>query len=411
MNIISTAEVENKPNPNFWPLIILFLHKNIIEEICSHAQLTTDVGYARAFIRQALNETLLSSYLSNIRKNSNCLKYYYNKYAFLFDPDLVETSEKVLQGIENYVLFKLPCNSSLLNFWTDVPLQMAGIWSPPLRTIPVASGIDVASSLSNEVPTGSASINIPKNLLSMDDIYTNSITNSIFLCNSPTFFEADSDDKFKKILECESDEESESLEVSEMVEKMQDSIEKYEENKSIEKSSETEEIKESSPQASSSSMSGSSKEKLENSPEKEIQPESSLNNNQEQVEDQKILYKHSVGSVRPSDKFSYRTVWNQVEKNRNSSNFKEVWLRFEKSLQLNRQPSEDPDDTTNDFVMLDKPVSDKISMAELPQMIEILCKLSTEAGLPAQGFLCKECNSPLGIDFSKAQLVFCELGI
>lgn len=311
----------------------------------------------------------------------------------------METSEKILQGIENYVLFKLPCNSSLLNHWSDVPLQMAGIWSPPLRTIPVASGIDVASSLCNEIPTSSANINIPKNLLSIDEIYTNSITNSIFK-DSPTFFEADSDDKFKKILECESDDDSASVEASDAVEKMVDSVEKIEENPSVEtKNSEV--TKESSTEPSS--IAGSSLEKQENLMKAELtELELSPNNNQNTIEDQKILYRRSVSSVsvRP-DQFSFRTVWDQAEKKRNSSNFKEVWQRFEKSLQLNRQQSEDQEPT--DFVMLDKPVSEKISMAELPQMIEILCKLSTETGLPAQGFLCKECNSPLGIDFSKAQ--------
>jgi pleckstrin homology domain-containing family M member 1 len=48
------------------------------------------------------------------------------------------------------------------------------------------------------------------------------------------------------------------------------------------------------------------------------------------------------------------------------------------------------------------PLTDKNAMQELQVMVEILCRLSTECGLDSQGFLCKECKAPLGVDFSKA---------
>lgn len=326
----------------------------------------------------------------------------------MYDSDLLETAEKVLEGIENFVLFKLPLNSSLLNYWSDTPLQMAGIWSPPLRTIPVASGVDVASSLNNEVP--STSINIPKLTPTIDEIYTNSITNSIFQ-NSPNFLEADEDDKFKKILEASDDESdaSESLGI------MNDSLEKI--NDSSEKNLDAGELSanESSPRVNS--RMGNSIDRLESWSETPDQ-------NKEQIiekpklaselkstkkdDDQKIVYKRSVRTT--PDHYSFKTVWDYTEKKNNSANFKEVWQRFEKTLLLNAnrqiEPTNNPqdeDDEDTDFVMIDKPVSEKLNMAELPYLIEVLCKLSTEQGLDSQGFLCKECNSPLGIDFSKAQ--------
>lgn len=314
----------------------------------------------------------------------------------------METAEKVLQGIENYVIFKLPCNSSLLNYWTDTPLQMAGIWSPPLRTMPVAPGLDVVSSLSSDIP--SSSINIPKNTPTIDEIYNHSITNSIFQ-NSPNFLEADLDDKFKRILEasdCESDnEEDDSLTNKDVL---------------MERTENTIEIADLSGAESSprlSSRMGNSIDKLESwseahdleKVEKSTAEDQSQNASTVEKDDPKIVYRRTVRTA--PDHYSFKTVWDYTEKKNNSANFKEVWQRFEKTLLMNADRQNDSANTSDsfdhDFVMIEKPVSEKLNMNELPQLIEILCKLSTEQGLDAQGFLCKECNSPLGIDFSKAQ--------
>lgn len=119
------SEVDRRPNPNFWSVVLLFLHKQVIQEIQNLSQVTTEVGYSRAFIRKAVNECLLSSYFQNIRKSPSTLKTYYHKHAFLHDVELLETIEVLLMGIESYVEFDLPCNSSLLNQWNDAPLQVS----------------------------------------------------------------------------------------------------------------------------------------------------------------------------------------------------------------------------------------------------------------------------------------------
>ena len=52
----------------------------------------------------------------------------------------------LVDGVEACT-FSIACNSSLLNVWTNPPLLLAGLWTPPLRSCPVASGVDVASTL------------------------------------------------------------------------------------------------------------------------------------------------------------------------------------------------------------------------------------------------------------------------
>ena len=72
-----------------------------------------------------------------MRRNQSVLTSYYKKYAFVRDTDRMEVIERLLTGIETTITFSLPFNSSLLNQWTDQPLQMAGIYTPSLRACPV----------------------------------------------------------------------------------------------------------------------------------------------------------------------------------------------------------------------------------------------------------------------------------
>lgn len=110
--------------------------------------MTTDVGRCRAWLRLALNDGLLSSYLESMRREGSALKPYYRRSAFLRDSELLDVAQGLVGGIESRQ-FSVACNSSLLNIWTNSPLLLAGLWTPPLRSCPVASGVDVASTLDN----------------------------------------------------------------------------------------------------------------------------------------------------------------------------------------------------------------------------------------------------------------------
>lgn len=93
-----------------------------------------------------------------------------------------------------------------------------------------------------------------------------------------------------------------------------------------------------------------------------------------------------------------------LEKQRQSSvNFQELWSKFNTTLNNQKNPNaipeeEEEENEGHDFEVM---TNDKEKLDALQVMVEILCRLSTECGLDAQGFQCKECKSPL-IERSKA---------
>uniref|UniRef100_A0A1B6C9V8 RUN domain-containing protein n=1 Tax=Clastoptera arizonana TaxID=38151 RepID=A0A1B6C9V8_9HEMI len=143
---IALADPDQRPEPNFWPPLLIFSHRQIINQISELLLITTDVGRCRVWIRLALNECLLSSYLQSMILQNDAFKPYYKPTAYLRDTELLDVTKQLIKGIETCE-FDFSCNSSLLNVWTNSPLLMAGIWSPPMKSLPVTSGTDVANSL------------------------------------------------------------------------------------------------------------------------------------------------------------------------------------------------------------------------------------------------------------------------
>lgn len=146
---LSGPDFDAMPQPSFWGPLLVFSHRQIIGQIQTLTQVTTEVGYCRAWIRLALNEGFLASYFSSIHRDNSALKPYYNKAAFIRDLDLVEITQKLVENLD-YIRFELACNSSLLNFWSSTPLLMAAIWSPPMKSCPVFSAVDIAKTISSD---------------------------------------------------------------------------------------------------------------------------------------------------------------------------------------------------------------------------------------------------------------------
>lgn len=111
--------------------------------------ISTDVGKCRAWLRLALNEGLLTSYLESMRTQNSALNSFYKRSAYLRDSELLDMFVILIAGIETHS-FNLVCNSSLLNLWTNQPLLMAGVWSPAMKSCPITSGTDIARSLMME---------------------------------------------------------------------------------------------------------------------------------------------------------------------------------------------------------------------------------------------------------------------
>ncbi|CAG9828436.1 unnamed protein product [Diabrotica balteata] len=142
------ADVDEQPEPSFWAPLLVISHRQIIEQITNLSQITTEVGQCRVWIRLALNDCLLSSYLMSIRQDSSSLKSYYKVNAYVRDGELLDVAQRLIEGVEAFKSFTLPFNSSLLNTWPLPSLILSGIWSPTLKSCPVAPCDDVAQSIS-----------------------------------------------------------------------------------------------------------------------------------------------------------------------------------------------------------------------------------------------------------------------
>ncbi|XP_015437837.1 PREDICTED: pleckstrin homology domain-containing family M member 1 [Dufourea novaeangliae] len=145
--VLSGPDFDAMPQPSFWGPLLVFSHRQIIDQIQAFSQLTTEVGYCRAWIRLALNEGLLANYFCSIRRDNSALNPYYSRSAFIRNLDLVEIAQRLIENLD-YIHFELACNSSPLNFWSTTPLLLAGIWSPPMKSCPIFSAVDIAKTIS-----------------------------------------------------------------------------------------------------------------------------------------------------------------------------------------------------------------------------------------------------------------------
>lgn len=134
------------PTPEFWSPMLLFTHRNIIEQVHQMKQINTDVGRSRAWLRVSLNDGSLLAYMELIYKQNKSLARYYKKSAYLRDLDSIGLAMNILQSLVQFA-FSFPVNSSILNYWPNAPLLLAGLWTPPMKYCPVSTGLDLAKNL------------------------------------------------------------------------------------------------------------------------------------------------------------------------------------------------------------------------------------------------------------------------
>ncbi|GBM74630.1 Pleckstrin y domain-containing family M member 3 [Araneus ventricosus] len=142
MSAVFGSNSEKIPEPQFWTAVCNFSHKNVILEINSFNQVTSDVGRGRAWLRAALNDGLIASYISNMLSDKSGLQKHYNNAAYLRDEEQSDIMKSLLEGLTE-VNFELSCNNSSLNVWHSIPLTLADIWTPPVTPQPVMPAVDV----------------------------------------------------------------------------------------------------------------------------------------------------------------------------------------------------------------------------------------------------------------------------
>ncbi|KAL3861959.1 hypothetical protein ACJMK2_007966 [Sinanodonta woodiana] len=174
---------------NFWPFVSKFTHADVVGQLKHLGQITTEIGLCRAWVRMAVNDCLMESYVDAVISDKDSLQYYYNRHSYLRDleqPEILKTYLKGLMAFE----FKLSYNSSVLNSWGTTPLVLAGLITPddcPHAVIKPAVSSTVPSSYYEEPSTnhnGSSGIVFPtgkshsreKNSLTKNNRSLNSIT-------------------------------------------------------------------------------------------------------------------------------------------------------------------------------------------------------------------------------------------
>lgn len=146
-----SGDPDYRPQPSFWPLILVLSHRQNIDQISSLPQINTEIGQCRAWLRIALNELLLSSYMSTLLSNISAIKPFYNRSAFVCDSEILDVAQRLIEGLESCVQFNLPTNSSILNQWPEHVLILAGVSVTAMRSAPIGEGVDIASTITDDI--------------------------------------------------------------------------------------------------------------------------------------------------------------------------------------------------------------------------------------------------------------------
>lgn len=149
MSSVFSSANERTPSPDFWPVAMVYTHKNVLSQINGLSQITTDVGRCRAWLRMALNESLLVSYVEAMLQDGKTLPCYYRSTAYMSDREQPGILKRFLEGLAGFS-FQVPINCAILNCWNSTPLQLAGLWKPTDTPEPVMPAVDVAEFFQHE---------------------------------------------------------------------------------------------------------------------------------------------------------------------------------------------------------------------------------------------------------------------
>ncbi|KAH9513386.1 hypothetical protein Btru_034807 [Bulinus truncatus] len=132
---LSVTLPETASGQNFWNVAAKFTHNDVVAQMQSLSQINTQIGWCRAWVRLALNDGLMQSYLHSMIVDVKTLKYFYHSYAYLRDFEQPGILKNLLTGLMS-LEFKLSYNSSVLNTWNNTTLQIAGLLDSHLAPSP-----------------------------------------------------------------------------------------------------------------------------------------------------------------------------------------------------------------------------------------------------------------------------------
>lgn len=398
------AGPDQVPEPEFWSLVLVFSHRDIIQQIQKLTQITTDIGRSRAWIRLALNDALLPSYMESISVQNSALGPYYKKTAFLRDSEMVSNFRDEVKAITN-VSFDFPTNSCLLNYWPTPPLLMAGLWTPPIKlpTPAAPEKTDEATDLVAELVDDVEHFEEQEPYCKLEPpvLYDENEALKIILGTpvQDSLLKTLQDRKFDKSVET-SDSSSQ--------------MEKDDEEQAEVKYSSCVNIQTESVQADISHDDSQHSTKVEeeiegvqgvNTSSPDLPPTGRRESNNSESFD--LLLKNynpvaSSTSERLEDKLkeSYNSLLknynpNKLSPSEGQSNLDNILQGYDLMADaMSPQESIPPDQMSASFII----------EHELKSMVDHLGKLMLESGLISQNFLCKRCHQHIGITFVSAKV-------
>ncbi|XP_038209109.1 uncharacterized protein LOC119830244 [Zerene cesonia] len=395
----------DRPQSSFWPLILVLSHRQNIDQISSLPQINTEIGQCRAWLRIALNECLLSSYMATLIKNISAVKPFYNRSAFVCDSEVLEVAQKLIQGLETCVQFNLPINSSLLNQWPEQVLMQAGIWVPTLKVAPISAGLDVASTLSDETkPKLASTPNKSSNITGLGKMWALNEDEALDFILSKDSSQFSSRDKETNVVEAtEAKPEMDNTNVKESEEL--DLNEEQQDQSQIYSSSVNSEgfVAPSDVIISGNSISGKGWSNDTNDDNVSINSNSSHGSSMIKTPELKSL----------SSLIDNSNLYGDM--NTNTPNLREIMKDIHKELKITVEDSnecnlnvendtpEDPSLHSLDFEIVSNSTG-SFTVPELHKMMKQLGLLSREKGLDSQNYQCRGCQDLLGSTVSKAKV-------
>ncbi|UYV65068.1 hypothetical protein LAZ67_3003034, partial [Cordylochernes scorpioides] len=139
---VFSGNEDQMPEPDFWPLIKMYTPKYLLSQIMHLSQVESNIGRCRAWLRIAINEKVIASFIEAIARDKSKLSSFYKTTAFLKDPEQPFIAKQLLEGLISFN-FKINYNLCILNVWEPYTLTLAGIWIPTPTPEPIMPAIDV----------------------------------------------------------------------------------------------------------------------------------------------------------------------------------------------------------------------------------------------------------------------------
>lgn len=393
MSVLLGADPDRMPVPNFWPVVLIISHRDLIEQVSELSFISSEVGRSRAWVRLALNNGQICSYLSVLLQDSHTLKDYYKTTAFLRDPERADITLGVLQPLAS-LTFSLATNAAVLNTWTQTPLVLAGLWTPSIQGVisdPVLAATDVASTV-YDVQRQSVGIPIASTPISdhMFDMIIGGTPETSFI----------SDYMEKKEVDAAKQEDNSSSKTKQMLQDNRSDVIQTNEGSKRQTTAVTE-------------------QDCENVSET-IQENTRPDNQSDQLEDSISSTDNSKVYMREwsVDSMSRSLIETSPEYDRLFSDleglggFPSVPGLVVPDLDLSPSASTPSEEISNESSQSD--VAEKLSYEVLPmkqpsveemrRLLPLLTRLTTEEGLDAQVYKCYQCKSYIGMIYGKPRV-------